>query len=49
VTRGIEEHDFATGGRRALLGETHLVGADVLGDAARFAGGYVGFADGVEQ
>ncbi len=27
----------------------HLVGADVLGDAAGFAGGHVGFADGVEQ
>ena len=49
VTRGIEEDDLAAGGRRAFLGELHLVGADVLGDAAGFAGGNVGFADGVEQ
>ena len=31
------------------MAKLHLVGADVLGDAARFAGCYVGFADGVEQ
>ena len=49
VARRVEEDDLAAGGRRAFLGELHLVGADVLGDAAGFAGGNVGFADGVEQ
>ena len=49
VARGVEEDDLAAGGGRAFLGELHLVGADVLGDAAGFAGGDVGFANGVEQ
>ena len=49
VARRIEEDDLAAGSRRAFLGEPHLVGADVLGDAAGFARGDVGFADGVEQ
>ena len=49
VARRIEEDDLAAGGRRAFLGELHLVGADVLGDAAGFACCHVGFADGVEQ
>ena len=31
------------------LAELHLVGADVLRDAAGFAGGNIGFANGVEQ
>ena len=42
VTGGVDEDDLA-----AL--HLHLVGADVLGDAAGFAAGHVGFADGVEQ
>jgi hypothetical protein len=49
VTRRIEEDDLAAGSRRAFLGELHLVSADVLGDAAGFAGCDVGFANGVEQ
>ena len=42
VAGRVEEGDLA-----AL--ELDLVGADVLGDAARLAGGDVGLADGVEQ
>ena len=42
VARRIEEHDVARVAR-------DLVGADVLGDAARLAGRDVGLADGVEQ
>jgi len=34
---------------RVGLGDFDLVGADVLGDAAGFAAGYVGGADGVES
>ena len=49
VARRIEEDDLAAGGRRAFLGELHLVSADVLGDAAGFACRHVGFANGVEQ
>ena len=49
VTRSIEEDDLAARSRRILLGELHLVGADVLSDAAGFAGGDVGLANGVEQ
>ncbi len=49
VARRVEEDDLAAGSRRAFLGEANLVGADVLGDAAGFAGGNVGFADGIEQ
>ena len=49
VARGVEEDDLAAGSRGAFLGELHLVGADVLGDAAGFARRHVGFANGVEQ
>ena len=49
VTGGIEEDDLATEGGGVGLGDFDLVGADVLGDAASFARGYVGGADGVEQ
>ena len=42
VARGIEEGD-------GLALDLHLIGADVLGDAARLAGGDVGIADIVEQ
>ena len=42
VARGVEEGDLAAG-------VVHLVGADVLGDAAGLAGGDLGGADGVEQ
>ena len=31
------------------MAEAHLVGADVLGDAAGFARGHVGFANGIEE
>ena len=49
VTRRVEEDDLAAKGGRVRVGDLHLVGADVLGDAAGFAFGYVGGADGVEQ
>ena len=49
VTWRIEEDNLATEGRRIRLGDLHLVGADVLGDAARFAARDVGLADGIEQ
>ena len=49
VARGVEEDDLAAKGRRVGVGDLHLVGADVLGDAAGFAFGHVGGADGVEQ
>ena len=42
VARGIEEGD-------GLAFDLHLIGADVLGDAARLAGGDVGIADIVEK
>ena len=42
MARGIEEGD-------GLALDLHLIGADVLGDAARLAGGDVGIADIVEQ
>ena len=43
VARRVDEGDLAVGRR------VHLVGADVLGDAAGFAAHDVGRADGVEQ
>jgi len=49
VTRGIEEDDFASEGGRVRLGDTNLVGADVLRDAAGFTRSYVGFTDCVQQ
>src|SRR6185503_12047002 len=49
VARGIEEDDLAAEGGRVFLGDADLVGADVLRDAAGFAGCDVGGADGVEQ
>ena len=49
VARRIEEDDLAARSRRAFLGELHLVGADVLRDAAGFACRHIGFANGVEQ
>ena len=49
VTRRVEEDDLAAKGRRVGVGDLHLVGADVLRNAAGFAAGYVGGADGVEQ
>ena len=49
VAGGVEEDDLATEGGRVFLGDVDLVGADVLGDAAGFAGGDVGGADGVEE
>ena len=42
VARGVEEGDLL-----AVLFD--LIGADMLGDAAGFAGDHVGLADGVEQ
>ncbi len=42
VAGSIDEDDL-------LALHLHLVGADVLGDAAGFAAGHVGLADGVEQ
>ena len=42
VARGVEEGD-------RLVAVVHLVGADVLGDAAGLAGRDLGLADGVEQ
>src|SRR5690625_4409235 len=42
VTRSIQEGDGA-------LGRIHVVGADMLGNATRFAGCHTGFADVVEQ
>jgi hypothetical protein len=46
VTRGVEEHDVALG---AVDHDRHLVGADVLGDAAGLTGGDARLADVVEQ
>ena len=43
VARGVDEGDLAAGGRG------HLVGADMLGDAAGFARRHLGGANGVEQ
>ena len=43
VARRIDECHLVAQRRR------HLIGADVLGDAARLAGHHVGLADGVEQ
>ena len=42
VSRRVEEGD-------RLIVDLHLIGADVLGDAARLGGGDVGLADGIEQ
>ena len=42
VTGGVEEDDLAALG-------LHMVGTDMLGDAAGFAAGDVGLADGVQQ
>ena len=42
VARGVEEGD-------RVVVVVHLVGADVLGDAAGLAGRHLGLADGVEQ
>ena len=42
VAGGVEESDF-------LTLAVHTVGADVLGDATRFAGGHAGFADRIEE
>ena len=42
VTRGIQEGD-------GLAVDLHLIGADVLGDAAGLAGGHMGIADIVQQ
>ena len=42
VAGRVQEDDVAAGG-------VHLVGADVLGDAARLAPGHVGLADRVQQ
>ena len=49
VAWGVEEDDLAAKGGRIRLCDLHLVGADVLRDAAGFAAGDVGLADGVEQ
>ena len=43
VARRIDERDFCAGRRR------HLIGADMLGDAARFAGDDIGFADRIQK
>ena len=43
VARGIEEGDFAA------IFEFNIVGPDMLGNTARFAGNYIGFTDVVEQ
>ncbi len=43
VTGRVDEGDLGAGGRG------DLIGADVLGDAAGFAGRHMGRADGVEQ
>mgnify|MGYP003694227057 CR=1 FL=1 len=43
VAGRVDEGDLLAVGRR------HLIGADVLGDAAGLAAGHVGLADGVEQ
>ena len=49
VTRRIEEDDLAAKGRRICLADTDLVRADVLRDAAGFAGRNIGFANRIEQ
>ena len=43
VARSIEEGDFAA------IFEFNIVGPDMLGNTARFAGNYIGFTDVVEQ
>ena len=43
VAGRVDEGDGVTVGGR------HLIGADMLGDAARFAGDDIGLANGVEQ
>ncbi len=49
VAGGIEEDDLASEGGRGLVGDANFVGADVLGDAAGFAAGNVGGANGIEE
>ena len=49
MARGVEEDDLAAERGRIGLGDVHLVGADVLRDAAGFAACDVGGTDGVEQ
>ena len=49
VAGRIEEHDLAAEGGRFLVGNPNFVGADMLRDAAGFASGDIGQADGVEQ
>ena len=49
VARRVEEDNLAAGSRRAFLRESHLVGADVLRNAAGLACRYFGLANGVEQ
>ena len=49
VTRRIQEDDLAAVCRRAFLAEANLVRTDVLRDSARFARGYVGFTNGIQQ
>ena len=49
VAGRIEEHDLAPIRRRRCVGDANFVGADVLGDSARFAAGNVGGANRVEQ
>ena len=44
VARGVDEGDLLAAFRRG-----HLIGADMLGDAAGFAGNHVGMAERVEQ
>ena len=46
VARGVEEGDLA---QFPGVGHFHLVGADVLGDAAGLARRHAGLADGIEQ
>ena len=43
MTRRVEESDLLAGF------QLHLIGADMLGDAAGFAGHHIGLAQGVEQ
>ena len=46
VARGVEEGDLA---QFPGVGHFHLIGADVLGDAAGLARRHAGLADGIEQ
>ena len=48
VAGRIEEYDFASIGRRRLVGNRNLIGADVLRNATRFASGDIGGANGIE-